>query len=484
MQVYDPRAGNPIQDIARAVEFAANVAPQLQPYFNGAANGLKNAADGIRNAYATGPNGPSMPFNNPRKRRDPFAESSSKKKKTSSGPFARTKFYRGGFNNRRRIPRKKGIKLTYRRVPRRVRRRKSTSSLASFNYHGSTIKVERSGSVTSGQCIYIGHSTYVRSEMLKALCRCVVKELFTQSGEQIERFDDVWGGQTDIYRIVTYYFKGNSTHSADEDCEFLEIEYAPGIGLTYKEIAENLNSQWAGLVAGDPDVNIYKVLYRKNWPGTGVDIKATVYTNQMSVTWQAISALTFQNVTAGKSYVDETVDSKLSMDNIENNPLRYKHYGTSGKSGFTYKYKRQPLTAETVVVGFVPNESSGIITYDPTVHQNMNLYKPPLASSFLGKVTATGGVISPGWIKKDKISSLVTQSFKACWDKIKYEYDVPARNKIVHSGRASMIGFEHVLKNATSDAAIKVEYQQDFILRMKYSYKRLVMTEEMLNITN
>lgn len=366
----------------------------------------------------------------------------------------------------------------------KVKRRKIDDS---YNVRGCVIKIERSGTIDATQTQYLGHSTCAARVMLDNMCRCVVKELMHQTGVHFENWSELWNITAltgNLYKIRYGLWTRTLTNnfSADENPELTYFEVIINSTDTFDVIARNLASDiHAGLVSLERHIFYEFALQEQSSTAVRREM-ASIKASQFYLTVAGTSVLKFQNATEAAAGTTDPDDSK---DNIRGNPLSVRVYSNSKQTGLEYKF-RKGATPVTTRYGFVANEDTGVIQFDPSDLSIVELYKPPKASAFSKSnktkvVSATRDfVIDPGAIK----TSYTRYKKSFSWNGLFYHLEdtmANTRNHILPIGSCKVLAFEHNLK-VSGDPNVTVAYQHDLTMMMKYKYKPVIKTAAILDI--
>lgn len=386
------------------------------------------------------------------------------------------------------MPRKTGVRGRYAGRFKRSRRKVSNNS---YNLYGSTLRLETSGQINAAQCQYLGQSTIAVRKLLDAICRCIVKELMRQHGRSIMTWEEQWETTPEFsnqaWAIGYEYFTTSLTISPDEDPQttYRQIVIAPT--NTFQAIAAALATDIHDhLNSREPHEFVYFRLSKFTTGEDMNDITAKIYMNHFKVTVNGVSIMKIQNTTEARVVTDEDDEPDDSADKITSNPLDYKQYDLGRGNGFKYRYKR--YLANTVAFGFMADEDTGTIQYDPADHSFTQLYKPPQPYAFgLGKLgksvtksRGNSGVLQPGDVKRSLIASTKTYSFNGLMNMLADTFGNTG-NYIINIGKSRLFAFEHT-NQVTGDPNVSLAFQHDYMLRVKYWYKPKIASEQIVEI--
>lgn len=355
----------------------------------------------------------------------------------------------------------------------------------SYNEYGSVLRLETNGDINASECQYLGHSTIAPRKLLDSICRCIVKELCKQAGRSIMNWDELWettSTGTRVWAIGYEYFtldipNGNSPDT-DPTTTYRSILIAST--NSFNQIALNLASDLHTAFVNAEKHEIIKFVLRVDNPGVSLlETPATIYANQLKLTVSGVSYMKIQNVTNAATIVGEE-EGNDSRDNVNANPINYRCYDQNYKNGFMYTFKRN-ITGATNKFGFIANDSNAVIQYDPSDNNFNQLYKPPSPYALglgKGKAKSSNGVINPGDIKTSYITSTKTYTFNQLLfliaDTLGDTFDY-----IINMGKSRLFAFEHLLK-VTGDPNIRLNYQLDYTLKVKYYYKPKIVSEQII----
>lgn len=363
--------------------------------------------------------------------------------------------------NTKRMARRMGAKkyVTTGRYTGRFRRGRRVI-LPKVNSH--TIKTESGGTVSDPHAVYVGIATPY-DQVTLGLCRCIVKELFRQAGDDFLDFDQYpfTGTNATDYRIYFAYYAG---YTDDVLTEYNVDIDQPNI-TTYADIAVKIRNDW-GIRFNDastaPIWHIIKLFVLDN--DTLSTPIGTINCGSFSFGVKDKGTLAIQNRTLSGS----TDEDKDLVTNVSNNPIYGKSYfGTKNHNGFV-PVIRLPGSNTMYLIG---GKDYGIIS--GTYTQGGDAYKkPPRGYTFLATREAKAIRVNPGNIKK----SVVYFSWYGTMNKYfllmhRYISD-SATNFRVPFGRASMVGFEKMLDSRVDEPDVSVGFEANHVLTFNYIYKR------------
>lgn len=353
----------------------------------------------------------------------------------------------------------------------------------SFNLDGVVFRQESNGIIDSPQCQYLGHSTIAPRILLDNMCRMLVKEVSHQTGRFIQNWDEVIGQHGAL--IYAYFVRDTGLGlSTDEDPTINTRTVTLVPADTFNTFAEKIASDIHVTFNSHLKHEFIYVEYQNVAPGVAVTDNVKIYMNQFYVTVAGASYLKFQNTTLARTEEQVEDDPDDSAENIQANPLSFKMYQSDFQNGMSYTFKRG-VTGATTKFNFVPNDVNAVITFDPTDTSYTALYKPPSASAMGMKVGGQmykqkSGTLDPGDIK----TSYLTYQKKFPWNQLfNLLSDTYGNtyNWIVKLGNSRVFAFEHLLK-VTGDPNIRISYQHDLTMKMKYYYKPKIVSESIVSI--
>lgn len=324
--------------------------------------------------------------------------------------------------------------------------------------------IEHRGVITDAQCVYVGCTTSPFNEILRAICRCIVQELFAQMGQPFVSFDSQFlysAGAS--FRIRTRYYD----NPLDTTVNTMDVAISPA--QTFNTIANNLASQFGTSFNVNAPHELLEI-YLEDIAATGSQsVVARINCGQFKFTLDLLSHLTLQNQTKA-SQGDLAQDE--SEENIENNPLEGKVY-SNNSTGFMVKFRQDEVGWDS----FIANPLTGVILADSTNNASQFTRKPPHRKVWKDCKYSADVRLEPGEVKKSFVKFVKTYSLQYFFTKyyaiINEPMTVSGNTQIpmYGIGRSNMIGLEKVLDSGASESVISVGWQVTHYIRCDYRHK-------------
>lgn len=224
--------------------------------------------------------------------------------------------------------------------------------------------IEHRGVITDPNCVYVGCTTSPFNEILRAICRFIIQELFAQMGQPFVSFDSQFlysAGSS--FRIRTRYYD----NPLDTTVNTMDVNISPA--QTFNTIANNLAAQFGTSFNVNSPHELLEI-YLEDIAATGSQsVVGRVNCGQFKFTLDLLSHLTLQNQT--KASQGDTAQDE-SEENIENNPLEGKVY-SNNSTGFMVKFRQDEAGWDS----FIANPMTGVILADAANNATQFTKKPP-----------------------------------------------------------------------------------------------------------
>ena len=332
----------------------------------------------------------------------------SKKRKTMSGSAPRTGSYGGGGYAGRIVTKKKRTYSKKRKsVKRKSYKRKRNARVKGENHFaslGATSTREISGTITDGDCVYIGHSSMAPTELLRVTVYALMRKLYIEATG--------WDGDN-LKSIIPY--RMTATNAQVSDGHKVVVKYVDNLALNTKnqyvlpvsdpsqtlESIGNLMANW--FFSFSSQEGIWKDT-RLLWiaiidDGTGF-MRAHIDLTSAKVDVYTKSELKIQNCT-----IPET--GATTEDNVLNQPL-------VGRSYRFNSYLPQSADDDQNYIDALDQET-GVTTWranHPSGQQYETWKEPPPSKAFVNCAGSTQLRLEPGHIKMHTNSTRKTMGFE------------------------------------------------------------------------
>ena len=327
-----------------------------------------------------------------------------------------------------------------------------------------TLKKEGGGTLNDDNAIYIGvHDSPVQL-MIRQYCRTIVKELFKQF--QVN-FDD-WSKTLVTffdYVSITIRVKYFASESSNSVTDVDSISTLSG-GATFGSVSENLAqtiTTLMGVYQKRQIDAIELIVDRASITAREANIKLANFI----FCYRNYAKIDVQNTTLASG------GTTTETTNVTQNPVKGMVYRTA-KSGFTPKSRRDQTA------GFSGTVNTGLI-FNTATTGGQAVDKPPLASYWLPRVTASPVRMNPGQIKSFSVVTSESLSSNRFFDK--YHDDIAQLNaNISILGHSVMIGLEKLLDNRGETSGVSISYENTLILKAGYKYKPKIYTVPVVDV--
>lgn len=347
--------------------------------------------------------------------------------------------------------------------------------------YGVQLQYEYRGTVTDGQCVYLGYGVPAK-RVIQSAWYCVVKRLFLNHGAEIENFDQSIpvpsNAATKQWTIYINYWANiaSTTISAIT----VTHDYSAG-KITYSDLVNNIVSAIdTALSAGDKPPIWQKIeMYQGIVASPSDNAVAYVQLDQARIELNYKAKLYIQNSTTAPGGDAQT---KFNTDRIDINPLRGRKYSAVYTNAILPRIRDEATVA--AYKPLIADQDTGLFSVTATQEAGTfgtlstlmggGFYKTPDASSFV----STKGVsvnLQPGEIKRDfqyfKWKGTLQRFMELVHDEVVDFTDT----KYMRFGRVTMFAFEHELCQST-ESNIVCDYEGDFEVaaRMKFRKPRSV----------
>lgn len=337
----------------------------------------------------------------------------------------------GGFGAKLGGRFKRGKKIKLWRRSRKAKTFKGTQYKLSKMQSQGVLLTKEIGISTTGvsDAVYLGHTTFARSQYVNVLISCLIKRIFAKVGVNIVNFQD--NAQMDNGDTIEFTWKQNQ----DSSTAMSNYAYTYTVSTTYESIVQYFVT-WiisGQLIFGaSDDPTLVEMSFFTPLPRNRAKIDLTGTTLDIYVK----SSMKLQNTT--------TSAAGSEADEVDNVPVNGKSYWGKGNGTTSYRDRRVEAT-------FWGREDCGTIMKVGTIANG--LAEMPPAGYFRNVKTVGKARINPGIIKYSNLTDQVTVSLN--W-LLKYLLGTERQTDKQPIGQFRFFGFEHVLKAASDAPAIKI----------------------------
>lgn len=348
-------------------------------------------------------------------------------------------------------------------------RGKKTKRADKYALYGSVKRFETGGILNDANCVYIGHATWPHEQIVPAVCRALVRQLFKQRGNDFVSWTEGILDATGTLDLIYTYYIG--PESATKLTRTINLT----VNQTYLNIAETLYNDWK--TNFNAQTHILDEIYLITG-GAGTDVQAKVRCREFHLDIYCESTLSLQNRTLAGTGVGE---NDQEMTDISNNPLIGRLYNGPW-NGFIPDFRD---STEVGYQGYTCNPQNGLILANAANSLTDETKKPPPGYFFGNCKKSSRAVLEPGIIRKHFI-----KSFKRCtlidfMAMLRLEIDlaiVGNTEAVTKGGQAAMFGLEKALDSRQSEADISVAYEINQKYCVSGYYKKSVATVPILEI--
>lgn len=336
----------------------------------------------------------------------------------------------------------------------RFKRTKKTTPVSQYQKWGFVKHVEKGGTSSNNDCIYLGHS-FGQREHFNTVLGAIVRKLLTMGGLQIGSMSEITGRD---YELVYSFIR--QTNAAPTTRTVTTLATDSWLGMT-----NNWQNDIAAYTAGiNVDDLTFKVVILKP---TGEPDVAKLELGNMLLDMMFTSHMALQNRTQAN---DTGGVDRFNKNDITNNPIAGKaYYGYT--NGPQLRYQNNTATTNTY---FTANARDGLIEFDvngPNVTADMqNVLKRPAGMAAFNNVkNVTGAMLAPGQIKNSYISLKKTIRFNTyvSWIQKYLEEGNVGTNSQLTFGSFRMYAFEKKVNTGATEEPMSVGYEINTVYRVK-----------------
>ena len=314
------------------------------------------------------------------------------------------------------------------------------------------LSTQETGITISGatDATYIGHCTFIQSQIRQNLFRCLLKYLFAKMGVAIRNLQDLIPCTLNDTLYIGYKINledgtGRSSHS------YAMNPAASSVDSLVTAILSDFGQ-------GSTELFLMDISYAYTSGAVATNINLLYATISLDIK----SNLKLQNVTAA------TVGQEA--DAVNNVPLYGKSYYGNGTGTMSNRNNQTEVT-------MFANEVTGIIQKTGAVAAGTSEMPP---ASYFKQVSGSGKAkIEPGEIKTSTLVQKQSYSLKRL---MKFLYNGTATLKDdIHTGKFAFFGFEHMIKATTSDPTISIKAEHNWAIGIMMKTKFVNVTDIKVN---
>jgi len=324
--------------------------------------------------------------------------------------------------------------------------------------HGSIIKVETGGEVSDAHCVYVGFCTNPIDITHKAVGRAIVKEIWSQFGNSITRFDDVFAGVGFVYDLEVLYMSTPVASSLNV------LTVTLGTNPTYQTIVDDFVTQMVNLCLLVPRLMVDSIrLVERNVPQATAQVRGEISAGNFGLYISSSGTISVQNRSRGS-------DNSVSNTDITNNPLHGKIYSGIGNHFEVRSFVNSGASSPFFVEG--NNPAFGVQSQDYQVPVSR---KPFSAQDLLGVRRVTDTTLQPGEIRSGSLYYSKKINLKNFYRD--YHDAIAAPTFETHKlGKIYMVGLEKMVNDRVSEPDISVGFEVNLTLKCAGIYRRKVET--------
>lgn len=407
------------------------------------------------------PNSSSIPQNNSMpildygKRRTAIRVSRSRKKtyKRKRAPVRRT--------------RKRTAKSSRRKFVTKNKRSRNVTKVSRFSTHGSIFKYENGSTITDSHAVYVGVSDMPFDQVYKGACRCIVRDLFRQSGILIENWKDLIPVFNGEYQFYYRYISGETeTLTSPSGMDLLST-------WSFEQFATEIADLWKAAFGTASDHRIKDCYLQKtsNVSAGGVQRAATLHFSNYYITVNTYASIHIQNTTTGNATTD------VEDTDVTRNPLVARVYHIKGNALIPRAYV-SPTSGQKIVA----DTQTGFLGFTQTQQGAAIYQKLPPASQFLKCYKSNSFKIAPGAIKKFSVSYKKSMLFNKLFVLNARGMADDTEDYQLPFGTSVLVGFEKLLDSRVAGSPIRLGYQWDFVIKVASRYNDRSYTTPILNV--
>jgi hypothetical protein len=324
---------------------------------------------------------------------------------------------------------------------RRAKKPKKRTKLKKLNMHGAIFKREQGGIITDPDMVYVGHSDAPNYAVNLVVWMAVIRKLLAKAGLAVSSFEQTTNELgIDGWAVDCYWHQTTgSTVTSTYKHTFVALQSL----LTN---VENIASTFAtGTIAPD------SILKDLTLTDTNLNRHARMSFGSMNVHLRLKSLLCIQNRTLAKT--TGTADES-NVNDVAQNPLYGLLYKARG-SGFVPKWRDAQVQYES----FMANKDSGMIIAT-AANSLQDTKKPPAPGYFERCKKYRKAMMTPGVVKRDYISDVLTMSFNTYWKRFNLGTSLDGTVKRTFLGTAHMYALEKLCNTReTGEPDVTIGYE-------------------------
>lgn len=323
---------------------------------------------------------------------------------------------------------------------------------------GSITKIETGGVVSDTNCVYVGFGTNPISYTHRAICRAIVKEIMSQAGHSIGRFDDRFNSSGFVYNLRFRYLTDPSDDVINET-----VVAIPNNPL-YETVAIDVAAQMVTLYQANPHMFIEEIALVETIVSLGTaKVVGEICCGNFGLYIKSIGSISIQNRTLSS-------DGAATFTDISNNPVHGKTYAGVGNHFKVRNFVDQTLNTPFYVPGL--NPAFGVASQE---NQSV-VSRKPLNPQDLSGVRKSGSVtISPGEIRHGYLSYFKKINLKTFYRDY-HETLVDPTMETHKLGKIYMVGLEKMVNDRIAEPNVSIGYEVNLTLKVAGIYRRKIET--------
>lgn len=329
--------------------------------------------------------------------------------------------------------------------------------------YGSVFEQDQGGIESDGNCVYLGHATYVPLQMLESLGRAMTRKLFRKAGLDCKSWEEilpalrtgrVWG-----VRMERFFRADDGTASIRDF-----VVATTSSGDNYSAFADRVT----GLIKAnfsESDHEMEQIALIEFEGTTQLETAAKIDASRVYIHFQCTSEMRIQNITQAQG--SSGTNAQL-IEDIGNNPL-HGYYLCGKGSGFQDKGQ---LRINANINGQDPRKSGfisefarqGLIRRQAGATRYAR--KPLTANDFLNATTQNKAYVKPGDIKISRIFSKHSMTINGFLNT--FRKDIADNNNATgayifnKNGKCAMWGLRRIVDMVSNERNATIGYQLNY----------------------
>lgn len=355
---------------------------------------------------------------------------------------------------------------------------KGTSTLSTM---GAMLKTEKGGAADHDKCLYIGHSTAGREQVLRIVCMAIIRRLARMCGFHINTFQDRvdFVGGTNSPGGIQYFYSSN------EDGNIVaQRSFDVPANSTWDDVVGDLMTDLATAVTATSfSFRLLEIWYfpYSNEAANVVSHRFKLNLRKSMIKLVASSNMKIQNRTRAHTEIGvESAAAAQSVLNVENNPLTGKSYLVNG-NGFRLNWSNDT----TNTFNLYSHETTGVIDGGDIDGTGLTtelidlLKRPPHRNMFKGVKHSGGVVLQPGEIKSSHLSYQCFVSLDKIMQNLHGHIEDGSKHQFWNA-KSKMFAFEKMMNTTDAEEpSINIGYEvNNFYGAILYPHKQRILVEK------